>query len=255
MLSTHLQLDQGTNLICATILTGVYDVNRSELVADDDFDRIKDWYDSVLKLRLRGIVFYNTFSPTTIEKYQNEYVTFVSVLYDKRLNANVFRYLVYQEFIRQYAHKIANLFVTDIADVVVIQNPFVQSLFVENPDALFCGDELETLDNEWMQQHSTHLRTSIPDFAVYERSHQQETLLNCGIIGGNVRVMKELMDSLSDIHRTHTIHNQTPYTLDMGAFNFVARTQFAQRLIHGAPINTRFKRYESERTDCWFRHK
>lgn len=255
MLASNIHLQHPSNLICATILTGVYDVNRNELLAEDDFERIKDWYESIVKLQLRGVVFHNTFSQKTVEAYQNQYVTFLNVEYGKRLNANVFRYLIYREFIRQYSHKIANIFVTDISDVVVVQNPFVQPLFLENPDALFCGDEVETLDNEWMQNHSTHLRNSIVGFAAYEQKNQKETLLNCGIIGGNVQVMKTLMDSLADIHRTHTIHNQTPYTLDMGAFNFVARTQFAQRLLHGAPINTRFKRYESDRSDCWFRHK
>ena len=147
------------------------------------------------------------------------------------------------------------MFVTDISDVVVIQNPFEQPLFLQSSDTLFCGDEQEPLANEWMQNHSTHLRNSLADFAAHEHQHQQETLLNCGIIGGNIRVMKRLMDNLAHIHRTHTVHNQTPYTLDMGAFNYVARTQFAQHLRHGSPINTVFKQYETERLDCWFRHK
>ncbi len=248
-------LEPSSNLICATILTGVYDVNRNEQVADDAFDRIKDWYDSIVRLRLKGIVFHNTFSPKTVETYQNEQVTFVSVPFDKSLNPNAFRYLVYQDFIAQHSDRITNLFVTDISDVVVLQNPFVQPLFLSRPEALFCGDELEVLDNEWMRNHSTHLRNSIPDFAEYERQHRQQTLLNCGIIGGSVLVMKTLMDHLAHIHRSYTVHNPTPYTLDMGAFNFVARTAFAGRLLHGAPINTRFKGYESEREDCWFRHK
>ena len=255
MFFPDIPLHSPCNLICATLLTGVYDVNRNEAIAEDDFSRIKDWYDSVLKLQLRGIIFHNTFSQQTVETYQNEQVTFVAVDYDKHFNANVFRYLIYQDFIRQYGHKISNLFVTDISDVVVVQNPFIQPLFLANPDTLFCGDEPETLDNEWMQNHSTHLRNSMPGFADYEQKNQKETLLNCGIIGGSVEVMRALMDSLAHIHRTYTVHNQTPYTLDMGAFNYVARTQFAQRLQHGTPINTRFKGYESQRTDCWFRHK
>lgn len=255
MLTSNLHLDPASSLICATILTGVYDVNRNELVAEDDVSRIQDWYDSVTKLQLRGVIFHNTFSQRTVEAYQNKYVSFVSVSYNKRLNANVFRYLVYQELLRQFADQITHLFVTDISDVVVIQNPFVQPLFLQHPDALFCGDELETLDNEWMHHHSTHLRNSITNFSDYEQANQQKTLLNCGIIGGNVQIMRELIDSLAYIHRTYTIHNQTPYTLDMGAFNFVARTQFGERLLHGAPINTRFKQYESTRSDCWFRHK
>jgi hypothetical protein len=41
----------------------------------------------------------------------------------------------------------------------------------------------------------------------------------------------------------------------MGAFNYLARTQFNGHLRHGAPVNTVFKMYETERQDCWFRHK
>ena len=255
MLFPDISLPTPCNLICATLLTGVYDVNRNEAIDEDDFSRIKDWYDSIVKLSLKGVIFHNTFSQQTVETYQNEQIRFVTVDYDKQLNANVFRYLIYQEFLRTHSDKIENIFVTDISDVVVVQNPFVQPLFLANPDTLFCGDEPETLDNEWIQNHSTHLRNSMRGFADYEQQNQKETLLNCGIIGGHVEVMRTLMDNLAYIHRTYTVHNQTPYTLDMGAFNFVARTQFAQRLQHGTPINTRFKGYESQRTDCWFRHK
>jgi hypothetical protein len=49
--------------------------------------------------------------------------------------------------------------------------------------------------------------------------------------------------------------NKTEYTGDMGVFNYVARTQYNSQLIYGAPVNTVFKNYETERSDCWFRHK
>jgi hypothetical protein len=41
----------------------------------------------------------------------------------------------------------------------------------------------------------------------------------------------------------------------MGAFNYLIRTQFNDRFLHGFPINTEFKAYQTEREDCWFRHK
>ena len=242
-------------LICATILAGVYDVNRNEKIGDDEFKRIEGWYESVIGLGLHGVVFHNTFSAATIARHRHPLIQFVEVAYDQSLNPNVFRYLIYQDFLAQYASEVKHLFVTDISDVVVLCNPFVQSLWLAHPDALFCGDELAVLDNEWMRHHSTHLRNSIADFGAYEQQHQADTLLNCGIIGGSVRVMRSLMDELSRIHRTYTTHNQTPCTLDMGAFNYVARTQFGDRLHHGAPVNTLFKQYETQRMDCWFRHK
>jgi len=41
----------------------------------------------------------------------------------------------------------------------------------------------------------------------------------------------------------------------MGAFNYLMRTKYNNEVKHGEPINTVFKMYESERTDCWFKHK
>jgi hypothetical protein len=249
MIANHHQV------ICATLLTGVYDVNRNELLAEDNFEIIKDWYQSIVNLKLKGIVFHNTFSDKTVKTYQNQNITFIKVAYNSVLNANAYRYLIYKDFLEANADKIDHLFVTDIADVTVIKNPFTAPLFLNNPNDLFCGDESETLANEWMQNHSTHLRNSIPDFADYEEQNKDKTLLNCGIIGGSFKVMKSLMDQLSHIHSTYTIHNKTPYTLDMGTFNYISRTQFEQHLHHGVPINTEFKQYQTNSSDCWFRHK
>ena len=242
-------------IICATLLTGVYDVNRNEILAEDQFEIIKDWYHSIIKLQLRGIIFHNTFSNETVNTYQNANVSFIKVNYDGTLNANVYRYLIYKNFLEAYADKISHLFVTDIADVEVIKNPFTETLFLNNPETLFCGDELEKLNNEWMQNHNTHLRNSISGFAAYEEENKNKTLLNCGVIGGSFTVMKKLIDQLVNIHSTYTIHNKSPYTLDMGAFNYVARTQFSMHLQHGEPINTEFKQYQITRSDCWFKHK
>jgi len=249
MLKIHPQI------ICASLFTGNYDVNRNELLADDDFQIIEKWVQSIIKLDLNGIIFHNNFSEQTIKTYQNKNIQFVKVAFDTVLNANVYRYVVYNNFLKAYAEEIKSVFVTDIADVEVIKNPFDQPHFLENPDSLFCGDELEILDNEWMNNHNTHLRNSIEGFANYEAENKQKTLLNCGIIGGNLQTMLTLTNNLSNIHSQITIHNQTAYTLDMGAFNYIARTQFADQLIHGAPVNTQFKSYETERIDCWFRHK
>lgn len=242
-------------VICATLLTGVYDVNRNEALAEDQFSLIKDWYHSILDLQLHGIVFHNNFSEETIAKYQNEYIKFIKVPYDGLINPNAFRYLIYHDFLAANIGYIDQLFVTDIADVVVIQNPFSQPLFSQNPDTLFCGDEQESLANPWMQAHNSHLRNHIAGFAEYESANKDQTLLNCGIIGGHFKIMQSLMQQLSEIHKTYTIHNKTAYTLDMGAFNYISRSQFGTQLQHGAPINTHFKQYENSRIDCWFRHK
>ena len=148
-----------------------------------------------------------------------------------------------------------NLFITDITDVVVVNNPFVQPLFMNNVNSIFCGDEPKLLDNDWMHSHATHLRGKINDYAVYEENFKSSTLLNCGIVGGNIAVMQPFLEKLCHIHETFNTDNNSAYTGDMGAFNYLARTQYNANIIHGEPINTIFKMYETKRMDCWFRHK
>lgn len=243
------------DFIFASLLTGVYDVNRNELLENNDFGIIQKWYDSILKLQINAVIFHNTFSEEIVEKYTNEYIRFIEVTYDKRLKPNVFRYFIYRDYLKQNSHKIRNLFVTDITDVEVIDNPFESALYTENSGSLFCGDEPETLDNDWMRNHCSHLRNSMPEFSTYEELNQHETLLNCGIIGANAAVMELLFNKMVAIHETVSFTNTTDFTLDMGVFNFVARTTFAHKIFHGEPVNTIFKKYEMHRTDCWFRHK
>lgn len=244
-----------SNFIFASLLTGVYDVNRNEVLPKNDFSLIQNWYDSVLKLPLHGVIFHNSFSKELISKYAHERIQFVEVPYDHKLKPNVFRYFIYLDYLKKHIDQIKNLFVTDISDVEIIQNPFESPLFQENPTHLFCGDEPTILNNEWMRNHHSHLRNSMADFHVYETKNQHETLLNCGIIGGNSLVMQALLEKIVAMHEAFSYTNKTNYTLDMGVFNYVARTHFAPKIIHGEPVNTVFKNFETERDDCWFRHK
>ena len=106
-----------------------------------------------------------------------------------------------------------------------------------------------------MQEHSAHLRSKIDDYLKYEIHFKTAKLLNCGIIGGNIEIMQPFLEKLCTIHEQFNSDNKTRYTGDMGAFNYLARTQFNRQLIFGEPVNTKFKSYETNRTDCWFRHK
>jgi len=242
------------NLIVASHITGIYDVNRSTTLANDDFSMVAAWARSIEALRLQGIIFHNNFSEKTCALHQSEFIHFVKIDYNALHNPNVFRYFVYAAFLKSYAHLIKNIFFTDISDVVVNKNPFQEKIYLDNPTSIFCGDEKEVLDNEWMQNHSNHLRNKIKDYALYEANFKNETLLNCGIIGGNISIMYPFIEQLKKIHQKHNSDNDTNYTGDMGAFNYLARTRYQHKLIHGNPINTEFKSYSND-SSCWFKHK
>jgi hypothetical protein len=244
-----------TNLVMACLIAGVHDVNRNMTLPSDDRQLLFDWAESITAANLKGVVFHNNLSEETCKSFDQEMISFVKIDYDPQFNPNVFRYFVYLDFLKKHIQQLNGVFITDVSDVVIVNNPFLDPLFLENPNALFCGDEPKTLHNEWMLAHSENLRKNIPNYSAYESKFANETLLNCGIIGGSVSLLFDFLQQLCAIHEAANRENKTAYTGDMGAFNYLARTKFNDQLIHGAPVNTVFKQYETERKDCWFRHK
>ncbi len=244
-----------SQLILACHLTGIYDVNRNTTLADDTYALVQDWAESVAQANLTGIIFHNNFSDETCKRYQNEHISFIRVAYNPEFNPNVYRYFVYRDFLATYPEPIQGVFVTDVSDVTLAQNPFKHPFYTNHPTALFCGNEPKPLRNDWMIDHATHLRGQINDYQAYEDRFANETLLNCGIFGGAFPVFSEFLQQLCEIHDQYNRANKTAYTGDMGAFNYLARTRFNQNIRHGFPINTEFKAYQNDRMDCWFRHK
>ena len=244
-----------TDIIMACHITGVYDVNRNTTLDNDQYELVRTWAESIAEKQLQGIIFHNNFSEATCEKFTNEYISFLKIEYNNQFNPNVYRYFVYQDFLRHHVQFFKSIFVTDITDVTLVNNPFIDPYFIENSTSFFCGDEPKTLDNDWMRDHATNLRKNISDYAEYESMFKSETLLNCGIMGGSAPLIFDFIKKLCAIHEHANSTNQTAFTGDMGAFNYLARTQFNRHLIHGTPVNTVFKNYENERQDCWFRHK
>jgi hypothetical protein len=242
-------------LLMACHITGVYDVNRNTTLEPDNYRIIQAWAESVAAAKIKGIIFHNNLSQKTCETYTNAYVSFVGIDYNPTFNPNVFRYFVYHDYLKKHAPETRGVFVTDVSDVVLVNNPFEDPRFINQPNAIFCGDEDKPLNNEWMCDHATHLREQIADYAAYENRFGQDTLLNCGIMGGHTSVFGGFLERLCDLHERYNANNKTAYTGDMGAFNYLARTQYTDQIVAGPPVNTVFKLYETGRTDCWFRHK
>jgi hypothetical protein len=243
------------NLIMACHITGVYDVNRNTTLEDNNYELVRYWAESIAANNLHGIIFHNNYSEVTCRNYENENISFIRIKYNTQFNPNVYRYFVYKDFLQKHIPLIKSAFITDVSDVVLIKNPFIDSYFTKNPTAIFCGDEPEILDNKWMRAHGAHLRNKISDYSEYENQFATETLLNCGIIGARAYLLLDFIRKLCELHEQANSDNQSQFTGDMGVFNYLARTQFNRQLKYGAPVNTIFKLYQNERKDCWFRHK
>jgi hypothetical protein len=242
-------------LIMACHITGVYDVNRNNVLANDDFSLVENWVSSLQKNKISGILFHNNFSQETCELYKNNFVQYVKITHDKKFNPNIYRYYIYLQFLKENAHFIEDVFFTDVNDVIVKCSPFDSVFYKSNTGHIFCGDEPSLLNNDWMLQHATHLRSKISDYAAYEQKHANDTLLNCGIIGGNSQLITSFINKLWTLHKQYNIDNTSSFTGDMGAFNYLIRTEYNNIVLHGMPINSVFKQFDLLNNDCWFCHK
>jgi len=139
----------------------------------------------------------------------------------------------------------------DGTDVEMLHDPFPHM----KPGRLYVGSEPSTLANDWLR--SNHPSPDVQAF-IADNNHLQ--LLNAGLVGGDRRTV---MGFLHDIVRAFFDGEIDRFTgavaaeremSDMGVFNLVAWSRWADRLVYGPQVNTVFK--ANERNDwSWWRHK
>lgn len=160
------------------------------------------------------------------------------------------RWVSYYQYLQQNKEKINRVFIVDGTDVQMLNNPFPAM----EAGKLYVGDEAERTGCEWLAKHHPH--KLIQDFI---KQNENKVLLNAGILGGDVEVIISFINkflafyfqSVSDKHFTS---KPDCGEYDMGLFNYIARTHFADRLVHGTQVNTVFKA-EKANNVSWFKHK
>lgn len=163
------------------------------------------------------------------------------------------RWVSYRRYLMDNAETIGNVFCIDGTDVEQLREPDWEGL----GDLIHVGDEPEMVDDRagWMRKH--HPAIKIQEFLdIYGKRVQ---MLNAGIVGGRVEVVCDFIRRLLDFWATleddaFKMRSPNAGTTDMGAFNYVARMMFGDRIRSGRHVCTTFK--AEERNDySWFKHK
>lgn len=127
----------------------------------------------------------------------------------------------------------------DGTDVVMLREPWDDMA----PGVLYVGSELRPVGNGWMIEYHPWTHGFIREF----KNHR---LLNSGIAGGDRDTLLEFTTALC------ARLDQTRGDLfDMGAFNQIAWTRFAARMVTGERVHTAFKYDEQANTFAWWKHK
>ncbi len=244
------------NLICAAYLTGKPDPQRGDRIRRDSGVYIRDWYASVRALGLSAVVFHDQLSPAFVDRFTTAGIRFRRVARSP-WSPNDARFFAYQAFLRR--HAVARVFLTDISDVTIAQDPFAGMGRFRTP--LFIGAEVYPAPvgrtirrHHWLRRRIAEARgrrsSQVPDFFA-ARGYDLPTL-NAGVIGGEASAVRRFLAHFTRVRRAigHPERN-----LNMPIVNYVFHRYFRGAFRVGPPVTSVFKAYQRGRTDVWFIHK
>lgn len=215
----------GKDIVIACYFANVYDVQR-DTTWSPDLSTIEKLKQSVEAHGIEFVLIHNCFDlPNKVDLSTTPYFE---------------RWLKEWQYLRD-RRDINNVFLVDATDVDMINNPFKYM----QDNVLYIGDEPgNTLNNQWMI--TRHLE---PTVNRYLRENGSKPLLNCGVVGGN---RKLVMDVCREMYLYH-INNPQDLT-EMGIFNKLMHTKYKDVIEYGRHITSLFKRYEAK-PSSWWRHK
>lgn len=233
------------NYIISSYLVTAIDPQRNAFLQPNEGDYIQDWYDSIVGLGLNGVILHDWLQPAFIAKFPR--VKFYRVPPIRDYYIYDYRWVIYLNFLK--THKFDSCFFTDVSDVKVIMDPFIQPEFKN--ENLYCGDEPGEIGvNIWMQNS---LRN--PD--LMKQRYFEEIIasdlptFNAGVVGGGYDIMLKFVTNMACLVEGLKDRVQDG-SCDMSLFNYVMHGCFTP--IHGEPVNSVF-RAEEDRNDVWFKHK
>lgn len=232
-----------------------------------DIEYIRPWYDSLIKLKLDGVILHDGLDVAFISQYENEHIKFRRIEYG---NYSIFeeRWFAYFQVMDQL--HLDNVFFTDINDVYITKNPF---LWCNQPNTLYIGrDNANKIRHSgWLEAEQKRFEkdANIVVSALYKYQH----VYNAGVVGGDVAIVKALAASIIN----YTLMTTTKEHKDMTLINLSIFSNFPVRLYYntlekklvnvlndpfvnnehlfsGYPLNSAFKSYELD-SDAFFIHK
>lgn len=238
---------QNNNAIFTSYFNHNKDVQRGK-VWDADLKALMPLINSVRRNGERIFIFHNCFKDSDIELLNDQQTKFIKVKPEFDVLPNMARWIEYDKYLNEHSDEFENVFFTDSTDVIMLKSPFK----VMDLDKIYTGDEYnQRIDNKWMAE------CEAPNFKIYDyaeviEKNADKTLLNCGIVGGSMKIMRHFIHHLANLHRDYS--RNTAYSTDMAAFNYLCHKHYYSIVSHGKHVNTRFKTFEVNNVS-WFQHK
>ncbi|MDG4714323.1 hypothetical protein [Winogradskyella marincola] len=169
------------SVVCTTYFSSKKDPQRKLKIDSDDISYIAPWYNSMVKLKLEGIVFYDHLSNDFIQKYKTDHISFVKCqLGNYSLNDE--RFIIYYMFFLK--HKADQILLTDGNDVVINKSPF-ECIDNKKKSTIFVGrgSENKLIHSNWNLDSINRLKEGLNE--ELPNNFYDTAIYNAGIIGGH----------------------------------------------------------------------
>lgn len=218
-------------------------------VLQNDIKYIAPWYDSIDKLGLQGVVFYDNLTPSFIDTYQKENIQFIKVSPSDYSN-NDWRFFVYKDFLKDKQYDA--VFLTDGSDVTVVQDPTKIITDYSDIDLFICKDSIKLADFGYL---GIHQQAGWDNYSWFAMQHLQRKLdlINMGVIGGTY---DNIMMFLENFYKVRTELANPHFNADMWVGQYIFRHLMSdKKILLGEPFTSEFKKYQNDRKDVYFIHK
>ena len=192
----------------------------------NNFQVMKNWYESVWRLQLNAVIFHNELSCGFMNKYETKNIKFVRYNEFNRPSYNDERFYCYINYLKEHKN-INRVFCTDMFDVVFYKNPF--ELMNDKHD-LYLGSE-SSPSLTWMKRKAKEINLPQP------KTKSGEIYYNAGIIGGTrkniLKLFGMIVKQLKDI--------SPRFNANMPVYNYCLHNLFKGKYFTGYPLHNKFK--------------
>lgn len=218
-------------------------------VWQNNFKYIESWYNSVKKLDIDGVIFYDNLSDEFISKYSTDKISFIRVEPSEFSN-NDWRFFCYRNYLNKNYY--SSVFLTDCSDVVVVKDP--SKIVKDKPyvDFFVCKDNISTKEFSYLKVHQ-HFNWDNLEWFVNHEQLGTLPLINMGVIGAKYN---DALDFLDKFCVTRLKMSNPDFNADMWVGQYIFRHLLSnKKILIGYPFTSEFKKYQKNREDVYFIHK
>lgn len=237
------------NYVCSIYLLGAKFSTYGNFTQRKNIELLRAWAVSLQKNNLTGILFHNCFTRNEQDLFYGLPVKFIKVQPPSKFQSGLYRYEIYHNFITSYAPYIDHIFFSDSTDVEVLKNPVIQKEY--ESDKIYIGCEPVKAGNKWMRDAAKGYNKYFKLLAD-NKAFADYTLLNAGLCGGKLEAIAPFIKRMSE--ECISMYPVAEYQ-DMPIINYLAYTEFKNKIVYGDLVNTVFKGYEKNNKIAWFKHK